>query len=126
MSEEVASANGLLIELARVRSDRDLLAAALHQVEAALAATRADAATLRQTALAYVTSATYEERERLRAELYVLATVEHPGVLLLKELTLLRELVADVARWRESIDARDLQYVFETMDKIDAMKAGGE
>jgi hypothetical protein len=41
MSEEISQANGLLIELARVRSDRDLLRSALHQVEAALTRERA-------------------------------------------------------------------------------------
>ncbi len=60
---------------------------------------QADAAQLRQTALAYVTSATYEERERLRAELYVLATVDRPGVLIVQELALLRALVGAVASY---------------------------
>ena len=37
----------------------------------------------------------------------------------LRELRALRMLYEDVARWRESGDARDLLYVLETMDKID-------
>lgn len=36
------------------------------------------------------------------------------------ELTILRELAADVARWRESGDGRDLAYVLETADKVKA------
>lgn len=43
------------------------------------------------------------------------------------EAILLRELADDIDRWREAGgDARDLRYVLETMDKIDAMKAGEE
>jgi hypothetical protein len=85
----------------------------------------ADALALRTAALAYVTSATYEERERLRAELYVLATVDHAGGMLVQELALLRELASDVARWREAGgDPRDLRYILETMDKLETMKAG--
>lgn len=106
------------------------LAQAERATDAERAARRAfatDAAQLRQAALSYVTSATYEDRERLRAELYVLATVDHPGVLLLNELTLLRELSDDLTRWREAGgDSRDLTYVFETMEKIAQMKAGEE
>jgi hypothetical protein len=36
------------------------------------------------------------------------------------ELTILRELAEDVARWRESGDGRDLAYVLETDDKMKA------
>jgi len=42
------------------------------------------------------------------------------------ELTTLRELFADIERWRESGDGRDLAYVLETADKYDAMKASTE
>ena len=97
------------------QSERDLDAE-----RAARRAFEADAAQLKAAALAYVVSATYEDRARLRAELHVLATVAHPGVLLLNELTLLRELADDLIRWREAGgDIRDLAYVFETMDKIE-------
>lgn len=48
---------------------------------------------------------------------------KHPGAALLVELTVLRELAADVERWRESSDARDLAYILETADKYEAMKA---
>jgi len=51
---------------------------------------------------------------------------EHPGAALLAELTVLRELAADVDRWRESSDARDLHYVLETMDKIEQMKGNDQ
>lgn len=118
MSEEIMSADALLtanaelraaldvamaenegrIDLVqRLRTERDLLLSALHQVEAALAASRADVAQLRRAALAYVTSASYEERERLRAELHVLATVEHPGVVLLNELDAARKPETQIA-----------------------------
>jgi len=42
------------------------------------------------------------------------------------ELTLLRELVADVDRWRESSDVRDLRYILETMDEIEQMKGNDQ
>lgn len=46
-----------------------------------------------------------------------------PGAALLAELTLLRELADDLARWREAGgDIRDLRYVLETMDRYAAMK----
>jgi hypothetical protein len=130
MSEDVRAADA---ELARLRTSvrdlREINAQQERAIEAERAARRAfeaDAAQLRQTALAYVTSATYEDRERLRAELHVLATVDHPGVLLLNELKLLRELADDLTRWREAGgDIRDLTYVFETMDRVAAMKEGG-
>jgi multidrug resistance efflux pump len=87
-------------DLARLRADltgRDAtIAQQQNEIEAERAARQnfeADAAQLRQTALAYVTSATYEDRERLRAELHVLATVEHPGVLLVRELEAARAVV---------------------------------
>lgn len=41
------------------------------------------------------------------------------------ELTILRELASDVARWRETGgDPRDLRYILETADRIAQMKAG--
>lgn len=136
MNDETISTQAtrqLQAELARLRTSvRDLREInaqqqrALDAERAARRAFEADAAQLRQTALAYVTSATYEARECLRAELYVLSTVEHPGVLLLNELKLLRELSDDLTRWREAGgNIRDLAYVFETMDRI-AMKEGSE
>lgn len=92
---------------------------------AARRAFEADAVQLRTAALAYVRATSYAERLRLRAELEVLATVEHPGVLIVQELKLLRELSDDLTRWREAGgDIRDLTYVFETMDKIEKTKEG--
>lgn len=133
MSEEIMAADANLAELARVRNERDLIRDALHQVEESLASERAartafeaDAAQLRQAALAVVRAVSYAERFKARAELQVLATVAHPGTLIVKELELLRELADDLARWREAGgDIRDLTYVFETMDRYQAMKAGG-
>ena len=117
-------------ELARLRSDvfdlRSALAQQQREIDAERAARRAfeaDAAQLRQAALAYVRAGSYAERSRLRAELEVLATVDHAGTLLMQELDLLRELSEDLTRWRETGgDIRDLTYVFETMDRIATMK----
>jgi hypothetical protein len=85
-------------DLARARNDRDLIKSALHQVESALAQERtarrtfdADSAQLRAAVLAYVQAASYAERFKARAELQVLATVEHPGTLLLRENAFLRQ-----------------------------------
>ena len=84
----------------RLRSDRDLIRDALHQVEASLATERAarhaceaDAAQLRAAALTFIRAGSYAERTKARAELEVLATVEHPGVLVLKENAFLRQWV---------------------------------
>lgn len=89
----------------------------------------ADAQGLRTTALAYVTSATYDDRARLRAELHVLATVEHPGVLLLAELEAARTVIAaarqsyEVLEWPR--DARsDLVRALAAYDA--AVKGGSE
>ena len=117
-------------ELARLRSDvfdlRSALAQQQREIDAERAARRAfeaDAMQLRQAALAYVRAGSYAERSRLRAELEVLATVDHAGTLLMQELDLLRELSEDLTRWRETGgDIRDLTYVFETMDRIATMK----
>lgn len=64
--------------------------AALTAERAARRAFEADAAQLRQAALAYTTSVTIEERTRLRAELYVLAKVDHPGRMLVATITQLQ------------------------------------
>jgi hypothetical protein len=72
-------------------------------------AAEADAQALRTAALAYVTSATYEERARLRAELEVLATVEHPGVMLLAELAAARAYLAYVLETYPPTSATEAQ-----------------
>jgi hypothetical protein len=110
MSEDVLAADASLAELARLRTSvrdlREINAQQQRALDAERAARRvfeADATQLRQTALAYVQATTYEARERLRAELHVLATVEHPGVLLLRELDAARALAAylnDRRHWR--------------------------
>lgn len=107
-------------ELARVRTDRDLIRDALHQTEAALASERAarqssdaDAAQLRTAALAYVRATSYAERFQARAVLEVLATLERPGMLLVQELEAARALRAacqplgSMARLNEACAAYD-------------------
>lgn len=92
-------------ELARLRSDvfdlRSALAQQQREIDAERAARRAfeaDAMQLRQAALAYVRASSYGERSRLRAELEVLATVDHPGTLIMQELEAARKVV-DLVRW---------------------------
>jgi hypothetical protein len=148
MSHEAHEADANLAEIARLRTDLELAHEALSQAERALLAERAarrnaeaDAAALvlalrgRQTCeicggrgITWTDVQGEAEAEACECWIFADEALAHPrpGVALLVELDLLRELVADVARWRESIDARDLHYVFETMDKIDAMNAGAE
>lgn len=85
-------------ELAAYQRAIETAKGTIARLEAELRAAESDALALRTTAQAYVTSATYEERARLRAELEVLATVEHPGVLLAKELEAARAVINQV-RW---------------------------
>ena len=92
-------------ELARLRSGvfdlRSALAQQQREIDAERAARRAfeaDAMQLRQAALAYVRASSYVERSRLRAELEVLATVDHPGTLIMQELEAARKVV-DLVRW---------------------------
>ena len=105
MSEEIAAADANLIELARLRTAvrdlREINAQQQREIDAERAARRAfeaDAVQLRQAALAYVRAGSYAERSRLRAELEVLATVDHPGTLIMQELEAARKVV-DLVRW---------------------------
>lgn len=90
-------------------------------------AAEADAQALRTVALAYVTSATYDERARLRAELHVLATVEHPGVLLLKELEAARTVIGAARESYEVLEwPRDARSDLVTaLAAYDAVLKGG-
>jgi len=109
VSEEIASANHLLIELARVRSDKELILAALHQVEAALSRERADNARLLHLARSAVevvrglcysdgTDAAIKKADRWMYGFEKELHAPHPGAALLAELTAARKVVA---RWRE-------------------------
>lgn len=111
MSEEIAAADALLRENARLQTDLAGLRASLAQAQRATEAERAargqaeaDAAWWHATVANYVTSATVEDRALLRATLAEATTYPHPGAALLAELTAARAVVA-VARREQKIAA---------------------
>lgn len=73
MSEEIRAADALLTANAELRARAEQAEALARTLQGQRDAAEARVAALRQAALAYVTSATYEDRARLRAALYALA-----------------------------------------------------
>lgn len=130
MSEEIATANADLAEMARLMADVASRDQTIAQQDKALTAERAarvraeaNAGWWHATVANYVTSATTADRAMLRGVLAEATTYANPGAPLMAELALLRELAADVQRWREAAgDPRDLRYILETMDKLEALK----
>lgn len=113
-------------ELARLRASvrdlREINAQQRREVDAERASRRAfeaDAAQLRATALAYVMSVTYEDRERLRAELHVLATVEHPGVLLVSAIKQLQHAWDKLSDCSNEFEPEDMTACAEYRDQLD-------
>ena len=124
-------------ELARVRSDRDLITDALHQAERALAAERAarnasdaDATQLRTAARAYLLAGSYVDRFRLRAELEVLVAVERSGMMLMKAVAQLQHAWDELGDCCNEFEPENMTACAEYRDALDTailavLKAGG-
>jgi hypothetical protein len=101
------------------QADLIFLRAECDGVKERLSRAEADAQALRTAVLAYVTSATYEERERLRAELYVLATVEHPGAMLTTAIKRLQHAWDALGRCSDEFEPADMSACGEYRDLLD-------